>query len=120
MFFDVYYCDVEIQIGEMCFVLFDSVVFFDGMIDWIIGVFYKSMEEKLLCQYIYLDSDFVSEYMFMMIVIYVQIESCLNENLVFVVGLRVENYDFDYVDNNQFICVFDIIMVGGKIVFQYI
>lgn len=55
--------------------------------------------------------------MFIMIVIYGQIDMCLSDNLILVVGLRLENYDFDYVDNDGLMCVFDIIMVGGKLVF---
>ena len=117
--FDVYYRDVETQTGEMRFVSSDSAALFDGMTDWTIGVFYKSTEEKLLRQYTYLDSDFASEYTPTTTAIYAQTESRLNENLVLVAGLRVENYDFDYADNNQLTRAFDTTMVGGKIALQY-
>ena len=117
--FDAYYRDVETQTGEMRFVSSDSAALFDGMTDWTIGVFYKSTEEKLLRQYTYLDSDFASEYTPTTTAIYAQTESRLNENLVLVAGLRVENYDFDYADNNQLTRAFDTTMVGGKIALQY-
>ena len=117
--FDVYYRDVETQTGEMRFVSSDSAALFDGMTDWTIGVFYKSTEEKLLRQYTYLDSDFASEYTPTTTAIYAQTESRLNENLVLVAGLRVENYDFDYADNNQLTRAFDTTMVGGKVALQY-
>ncbi|MEE3055716.1 MAG: TonB-dependent receptor [Pseudomonadota bacterium] len=117
--FDAYYRDVETQTGEMRFVSSDSAALFDGMTDWTTGVFYKSTEEKLLRQYTYLDSDFASEYTPTTTAIYAQTESRLNENLVLVAGLRVENYDFDYADNNQLTRAFDTTMVGGKIALQY-
>ena len=117
--FDAYYRDVETQTGEMRFVSSDSAALFDGMTDWTIGVFYKSTEEKLLRQYTYLDSDFASEYTPTTTAIYAQTESRLNENLVLVAGLRVENYDFDYADNNQLTRAFDTTMVGGKGALQY-
>ena len=117
--FDAYFRDVETQTGEMRFVSSDSAVLFDGMTDWTIGVFYKSTEEKLLRQYTYLDSDFASEYTPTTTAIYAQTESRLNENLVLVAGLRVENYDFDYADNNQLTRAFDTTMVGGKVALQY-
>ena len=117
--FDAYYRDVETQTGEMRFVSSDSAALFDGMTDWTIGVFYKSTEEKLLRQYTYLDSDFASEYTPTTTAIYAQTESRLNENLLLVAGLRVENYNFDYADNNQLNRAFDTTMVGGKIALQY-
>ena len=117
--FDAYYRDVETQTGEMRFVSSDSAALFDGMTDWTIGVFYKSTEENLLRQYTYLDSDFASEYTPTTTAIYAQTESRLNENLVLVAGLRVENYDFDYADNNQLTRAFDTTMVGGKVALQY-
>ncbi|MDK2763298.1 TonB-dependent receptor plug domain-containing protein [Alteromonas sp. 07-89-2] len=117
--FDAYYRDVETQTGEMRFVSSDSAALFDGMTDWTLGVFYKSTEEKLLRQYTYLDSDFASEYTPTTTAIYAQTESRLNENLVLVAGLRVENYDFDYADNNQLTRAFDTTMVGGKVALQY-
>ena len=117
--FDAYYRDVETQTGEMRFVSSDSAALFDGMTDWTIGVFYKSTEEKLLRKYTYLDSDFASEYTPTTTAIYAQTESRLNENLVLVAGLRVENYDFDYADNNQLTRAFDTTMVGGKVALQY-
>jgi outer membrane receptor protein involved in Fe transport len=117
--FDAYYRDVETQTGEMRFVSSDSAALFDGMTDWTIGVFYKSTKEKLLRQYTYLDSDFASEYTPTTTAIYAQTESRLHENLVLVAGLRVENYDFDYADNNQLTRAFDTTMVGGKVALQY-
>lgn len=117
--FDAYYRDVETQTGEMRFVSSDSAALFDGMTDWTIGVFYKNTEEKLLRQYTYLDSDFASEYTPTTTAIYAQTESRLHENLVLVAGLRVENYDFDYADNNQLTRAFDTTMVGGKVALQY-
>lgn len=117
--FDAYYRDVETQTGELRFVSSESAALFDGTTDWTLGVFYKNTEEKLQRQYTYLDSDFASEYTPTTTAIYTQTESRLNDNLVLVAGLRVENYDFDYADNNQLTRAFDTTMVGGKVALQY-
>ena len=117
--FDAYYRDVETQTGEVRFVSSDSAALFDGMTDWTLGIFYKDTEEKLLRQYTYLDSDFASEYTPTTTAIYAQTESRLKDNLVLVAGLRVENYDFDYADNNQLTRAFDTTMIGGKVALQY-
>ncbi|CAB9493123.1 TonB-dependent receptor [Alteromonas macleodii] len=117
--FDAYYRDVKTETGEVRFVSSDSAALFDGMTDWTLGIFYKNTEEKLLREYTYLDSDFASEYTPTTTAIYAQTESRLNENLVLVAGLRIENYDFDYADNNQLTRAFDTTMVGGKVALQY-
>ena len=117
--FDAYYRDVETQTGEIRFVSSEDAALFDGMTDWTLGVFYKNTEEKLLRQYTYLENDFASEYTPTTTAIYAQTESRLNDNVVLVAGLRVENYDFDYADNNQLARSFDTTMVGGKVALQY-
>ena len=117
--FDAYYRDVETQTGEIRFVSSEDAALFGGMTDWTLGIFYKSTEEKLRRQYTYLDSDFASKYSPTTTAIYAQTESVLNDNLVLVAGLRLENYDFDYADNNQLARAFDTTMVGGKVALQY-
>jgi len=117
--FDAYYRDVETQTGEVRFVSSDDAALFNGMTDWTVGVFYKSTEEKLLRQYTYLDNDFASEYAPTTTALYTQTESRLSNNLVLVAGLRLENYDFDYADNNLLTRSFDTTMVGGKVALQY-
>lgn len=117
--FDAYYRDVETQTGEVRFVSSDDAALFNGMTDWTVGVFYKSTEEKLLRQYTYLDNDFASEYAPSTTALYTQTESRLSNNLVLVAGLRLENYDFDYADNNLLTRSFDTTMVGGKVALQY-
>ena len=117
--FDAYYRDVDTQTGEIRFVSNESAALFDGITDWTIGVFYKNTEEQLLRQYTYLDNDFASEYTPTTTAIYANTESRINNNLVLVAGLRLENYDFDYADNNLLTRAFDTTMVGGKVALQY-
>ncbi|APD93432.1 TonB-dependent receptor [Alteromonas mediterranea] len=117
--FDAYYRDVDTQTGEIRFVSNESAALFDGITDWTIGVFYKNTEEQLLRQYTYLDNDFASEYTPTTTAIYANTESRINNNLVLVAGLRLENYDFDYADNNLLTRTFDTTMVGGKVALQY-
>ena len=117
--FDAYYREVETQTGEIRFVSSQDAALFDGITDWTVGVFYKNTEERLLRDYTYLSNVFQSEYTPTTTALYGQTESRLSDNLVLVAGLRLENYDFDYADNNQLTRSFDTTMVGGKVALQY-
>lgn len=117
--FDAYFRDVETQTAEVRFVSSDDTALFNGVTDWTIGAFLKDSEEKLLRQYTYLDSDYASTYSPTTTAIYLQTESYLSESLTLVAGLRVENYDFEFSDNNALNRDFDTTMVGGKVALQY-
>lgn len=75
MFIDYYYCEVDINIVEICFVGSELVILFNDIICWVVGVCLEGIEENLLCEYIYVDGDFVSQYKFVMIVFYGQFDS---------------------------------------------
>jgi len=117
--FDAYFRDVETQTGEIRFVSSESAALFDGMTDWTIGAFYKTTEENLLRQYTFRDGDYASTYEPTTTAFYLQTETALQDNLTLVAGLRLENYDFDFVDNNGLDRAFDTNMVGGKVALQY-
>ena len=117
--FDAYYREVETQTGEVRFVSSENAALLNGKTDWTIGAFYKGSEEALLRQYTYLDGDFRSEYTPTTTAIYGQTDTRLSDNLTLVAGLRLENYDFDYADNDGLTRAFDTTMVGGKLALQY-
>ena len=117
--FDAYFRDVETQTGEIRFVSSESAALFDGMTDWTLGAFYKTTEENLIRQYTFADGDYASTYEPTTTALYLQTETALQENLTLVAGLRLENYDFDFIDNNGLGRAFDTNMVGGKVALQY-
>lgn len=89
------------------------------MIFWVIGMWVKNNKEDLFCQYIYVDGDFISQYQFIIQVVYGQLESQLINDLLLIFVLCVENYDFFYGDNVGFNGEYDFIMLGGKLVLSY-
>lgn len=117
--FDAYFRDIETQTGEVRFVSSPDMALFEGMTDWTVGAFYKQSEERLLRQYTYLDNDYASRYLPTTTALYVHTETHLDENLTLVVGVRAENYDFEFTDNNSLNRAFDTDMVGGKLALQY-
>ena len=92
---------------------------FDGATAWTLGAFYKTSEEDLLRQYTYASGDFTSVYEPTTKAVYLQTESTLTNSLTLVAGLRVENYGFDYSDNNGLESSHDTTMTGGKVALQY-
>lgn len=117
--FDAYFRDIETQTGEVRFVSSPDMALFEGMTDWTVGAFYKQSEERLLRQYTYLDNDYASRYLPTTTALYLHTETHLDENLTLVVGVRAENYDFEFTDNNSLNRAYDTDMVGGKLALQY-
>ena len=117
--FDAYFRDVDTQTAEVRFVSSDSAALFNGATAWTLGAFYKTSEEDLLREYTYASGDFTSVYEPTTKAVYLQTESTLTNSLTLVAGLRVENYGFDYSDNNGLESSHDTTMTGGKVALQY-
>lgn len=117
--FDAYFREVDTQTAELRFVSSPEAALFNGMTDWTLGGFYKQSDEALVRQYTYLDENFESDYTPTTSALYLQTQTQLDENLSLVAGLRVENYDFEYADNNGLERAFDTTMLGGKVALQY-
>ncbi len=117
--FDAYFREVDTQTAEIRFSSIDSSALFDGRTQWLLGALYKTSEESLLRQYTYSPEDFASEFEPDTSAAYVQTDTALTDALSLVVGLRAENYDFDYMDNAGLRRQRDTDMVGGKAALQY-
>lgn len=117
--FDAYYRDVETRTGELRFTSSEQAHLFNGKTQWVIGVHMKDSEEDVLRQYTYADGDFSSAYSPTTKALYVQTDTLLSDALSLVVGLRAENYAFDYSDNNGLTQSHDTTMTGGKVALQY-
>ncbi|WP_414830220.1 TonB-dependent receptor [Alteromonas sp. H39] len=117
--FDAYFREVETQTAEVRFTSNDAAALFDGKTAWILGAHYKGSEEDLLREYTYADGDFISVYEPVTTSAYVQTDTRLTDNLTLTAGLRVENYDFEYTDNQGLDTSHDTTMTGGKVALQY-
>jgi outer membrane receptor protein involved in Fe transport len=116
---DYYFRDVSTQTGELRFTSSDKAKLFDDSTDYVVGVRYKQSEEDLRREYTYADGTFTSVYEPQTIAFYAQTNSQLSDALSLTFGLRVENYDFDYADNDDLVAGTDTTMVGGKIAANY-
>ncbi|RDV25140.1 TonB-dependent receptor [Alteromonas aestuariivivens] len=117
--FDAYYREVDTQTLEARFSSSESARLFAGSTSWVIGAHLKSSDETLLRQYTYADSDFSSNYSPTTTAVYAQTQTQLTPVLSLVVGLRAENYGFDYRDNRGLNNGDDTDMLGGKLALQY-
>ena len=117
--FDAYFRDIDTQTAEIRFTSADSLRLFNDTTSWTIGAHFKGSEESLLRQYTYDVTDFASEYTPTTKALYGETHTTLTDALTLVLGLRLENYDFDYADNQGLKQSHDTSMEGGKVALQY-
>ena len=87
--------------------------------DWVVGLYYLNNEEDLQRQYTYLAQDFISSYDTETLSIFGQLDIALGESLTLIGGLRWENRETDYSDNNAVEFAPDKDLWGGKLALEY-
>ncbi|MCP5009648.1 MAG: TonB-dependent receptor [Aestuariibacter sp.] len=117
---DHYYREVDTNTAEIRFVGSESVTLFNDTTRWVVGARLEGTEENLLREYTYADSDFASQYKPVTIALYGQLDSQLADNLNLSFGLRAENYNFSYADNEGLAREHDETMLGGKLALNYL
>ena len=117
--FDAYYRDVDTQTAEVRFSSSPAMKLFNDSTDWVVGAHYKTTDESLVRDYTYTDPNFASEYSPSTFALYGETTTALNEQLDLVIGLRAEQFEFDYTNNEGMGRSTDTDMVGGKIALQY-
>jgi len=108
---DAYYRDREDRSAEL------SVSGKQG--DWITGVYYQSRDVDLTRQYTWLSQDFQSVYDTQNVALFGQVETQINDKTTLITGLRVEQNDGDYSDNNAIVETTSDTMFGGKVALEY-
>ncbi|WP_394228242.1 TonB-dependent receptor [Pseudoalteromonas spongiae] len=86
---------------------------------WIGGVYYQSKEVDLTRAYTWQAQDFESNYQVDNIAVFGQLETRIDDRTVLITGVRAENYQGDYLDNNGFSESVDDSMVGGKLALEH-
>ena len=117
---DHYYREVDTNTAEIRFVGSEAVSLFNDTTRWVVGARLEGTEEDLLREYTYADGDFASQYKPVTIAFYGQLDSQLADNLSFSFGLRAENYNFSYADNEGLAREHDETMLGGKLALNYL
>ena len=108
---DAYFRDRQDQAAELQFSSKSG--------EWVAGIYYQGREVDLERQYTWLAQPFASNYETSNIAAYGQLATPIGPKTTLITGLRVEQYQGDYTDNNGFIEETDDVMVGGKLALEY-
>ena len=112
---DAYYRDREDRSAEL------SVSGKQG--DWITGIYYQSRDVDLTRNFfnwdLYAEDEFTSVYDTQNVALFGQIETQINDKTTLITGLRVEQNDGDYSDNNAIVESTSDTMFGGKVALEY-
>ncbi|MEW6995404.1 TonB-dependent receptor [Colwelliaceae bacterium MEBiC 14330] len=116
---DHYYRDKAVLTSELRALSKQGEEIFNGSTAWVTGIYFKQDDEDLERQYTYAETDFNSANTRQSIALYAQLNSQLNARWSLVSGLRIENYNADYTNSDNFDDSIDDTMVGGKLVLSY-
>ncbi len=92
---------------------------FNDSTDWVAGIYTLQSRENLRREYTYLSSDFLSNYDFDTVALFVQLDSHLTETLALQTGLRLENRSTRYQDSDGVAFTPEENMWGGRIALMY-
>ena len=92
---------------------------FNGSTDWVLGVYWRDQDEKLLRQYTYAANDFTSDFETANKALYAQLDTQLSESITLISGLRFESRDATYSDSELVAHSVDESLWGGRLALQY-
>lgn len=90
-----------------------------GTSDWVLGLYYLGDREDLSRRYTFNAQDFESTYDTDTYAVFGQLDSQLSEQLTLITGLRLENRQTQYSDNNAVDTDLDRSLWGAKLVLEY-
>jgi outer membrane receptor protein involved in Fe transport len=92
---------------------------FSNSTDWTVGAYLKNYSEDLTRNYTYLDAPYTSEYETQNLAVYGQLDKHVDNKFSVITGLRVEKWDAEYRDSDNFSVDTDEVLVGGKLGLAY-
>lgn len=92
---------------------------FSGTTDWVLGFYWRDQDERLLREYTYATAEFTSDFKTENTAIYGQLDSHLSDDLTLTVGVRLENRQANYRDNELVAHTVDENLWGGRLALQY-
>ncbi len=117
--FDQYLRDRENRSLEFRLVSSQDGKIFANASDWVLGVYFAEKDEFLERNYTYSAGTFNSDYKTRNLAVYGQLDTAISDRLTLTTGLRFEQWDADYDDNNNLSIDNDEALVGGKIALDY-
>ena len=97
----------------------EPAVFLGKFTDWVVGIYAREQDEKLLREYTYNTGDFSSDFDTYNQAIYTELNIAASNNLSVITGLRFENRRARYTDNQDVNHNTDEGLWGGRFAIQY-
>ena len=97
----------------------EPAVFLGKFTDWVVGIYAREQDEKLLREYTYNTGDFSSDFDTYNQAIYTELNIAAFNNLSVITGLRFENRRARYTDNQDVNHNTDEGLWGGRFAIQY-
>jgi outer membrane receptor protein involved in Fe transport len=97
----------------------EPAVFLGKFTDWVIGIYAREQDEKLLREYTYNAGDFSSDFDTHNQAIYTELNIVASKNLSVITGFRFENRRAEYIDNQDVNHNTDEGLWGGRFAIQY-
>lgn len=116
---DLYQRDRDSYSAELRFMSNRSSRLFKDSTDWAFGLYYLGNDEDLKRVYTYNDGDFLSSYDTDTYAVFAQLDTTLSDRLTLTSGLRWEDRQTRYSDNNAVDFAPDKSLWGGKLALEY-
>jgi iron complex outermembrane receptor protein len=116
---DQYLRDRNSYSAELRLVSTEQSTLLNTSTDWVVGAYYLGDREDLQRRYTYLENDFLSDYDTDTLALFGQLDTRLSERFTLITGLRLENRQTDYKDNNAVASDPDKTLWGGRLVLEY-
>lgn len=116
---DYYFRNRDIDSVDIRGLSNENSLLFNGSTSWVVGAYFKNVDEDLTRQYTFNSSDFTSDYQVDTFALYGELQTQLSQSWSVIWGLRVEDSSIDYRDNSGFGESFSDTLVGGKLVAEY-
>lgn len=113
---DYYNRSRKTRSGEVRLISDEDRPVFGNTTDWLVGIYALNQDEKLVRQYTWLASNFVSDYEIDRRALYGQTDTALGPLWTLTVGLRLERFDARYRDSDAIRFTPDESLHGGRVV----
>ena len=116
---DNYLRDRQNSTVDLRLVSKEPAVFLGKFTDWVVGIYAREQDEKLLREYTYNVGDFSSDFNTHNQAVYTELNIAASNNLSVITGLRFENRRARYTDNQDVNHNTDEGLWGGRFAIQY-
>lgn len=97
---DNYIRNRQVHTAELRLISTEDGKLFNNSTDWVVGTYVRHQDEDLKREYTYADQDYRSDYETVNISLFAQLDTQLSERLTLGTGLRFEQHDADFRDND--------------------